>query len=105
MEAHKTDSLCEDGNCVLDWLDGRNFSISAKLSMAGWTLLLSRLVTGSHWPQGWTYADVRTYLEMLDRLAKFLRKSDSKKLGENSVLKNILDEYSSISGNYQSKSL
>ena len=100
ISEHKTDSVCEDGNCILAWLEGKHFSLSAKLSMAAWTVLLARLVTGSHWPMGWTAPDVRVYLDMLDRLMGIILDGDVIKVGKKSVLREIAEEFFNISKNY-----
>ena len=100
INEHKTGNVCEDGNCTLSWLDGKHFSISAKLSLAAWSILLARLVTGSHWPMGWTTPDVCAYLDMLERLMLILLDRDQTKLGSKTVLRVMADEFHSIYRNY-----
>ena len=81
-------------------MEGRNFSPSAKLSLSAWTLLLARLVTGSHWPMGWTRDNVSTYLDMLGRFMGILINGDICRFGKKSLLREMADEFYEICVNY-----
>ena len=100
-DGHQSDSVCTDGNCILAWLEGKTFSYSAKLSLLSWVVLLTRLVTGVHWPQGWSVREVRMYLMLLEKLLAMLLEGEEKKLGKKSLLKIMAEDFHVTVKNYK----
>jgi hypothetical protein len=94
------DPVCTDGHCVLSWLQGKRFSYSAKLSLLAWVSLLARLVTGKHWPEGWSGVEVDLYLKLLGNLVEMLLEEESWSLENNDLLKVIAADFHVTSNNY-----
>ena len=99
-EAHQ-DPVCRDGQCVLTWLEGRRFSHSARVALLAWVLLLARLVTSNHSPNGWTVSETNIYLSLLSHLQIML--IDAEKLDKRDLLVLLAAEFTRTFDGYNDR--
>ena len=64
-------------------------------------LLLARLVTGKHWPQGWSSVDVKMYLQLLEKLSEMLLAEEKETLKKTDILKVVASDLRLTIMNYE----